>query len=168
MLQCYVIMCARSVTAFLVPPRSWCPGQGPRSPHPKADPGLRQHGLQCDVNIWRFWSQCIVNEAFRCAFFLCEVTVYEVLNVFAQLGRIFTSSCVSAEAFKQYVSKLSIHFAEHFHCPSLQTVKDQRRVNYVTEHNYDIKFYGFMIYLFQEFVILWHHKNCISGSEWFV
>jgi hypothetical protein len=38
MLQCYVLMCARSVTAFLAPPRSQRPGQGPRSPHPKAGP----------------------------------------------------------------------------------------------------------------------------------
>jgi hypothetical protein len=36
MLQCYVLMCARSVTAFLAPPRSQRPGQEPRSPHPKA------------------------------------------------------------------------------------------------------------------------------------
>jgi hypothetical protein len=36
MLQCYV--CARSVTAFLAPPWSQRPGQGPRSPHPKAGP----------------------------------------------------------------------------------------------------------------------------------
>jgi hypothetical protein len=39
MLQCYVLMCGRSVTAFLAPPRSQRPGQGPRSPHPKAGPG---------------------------------------------------------------------------------------------------------------------------------
>jgi hypothetical protein len=39
MLQCYVLMCARSVTAFMAPPRSQRPGQGPRSPHPKAGPG---------------------------------------------------------------------------------------------------------------------------------
>jgi hypothetical protein len=31
-------MCARSVTAFLAPPRRQRPGQGPRSPHPKAGP----------------------------------------------------------------------------------------------------------------------------------
>jgi hypothetical protein len=40
MLQCYVLTCGRSVTAFLAPPRSQRPGQGPRSPHPKAGPGL--------------------------------------------------------------------------------------------------------------------------------
>jgi hypothetical protein len=39
MLQCYVLTCGRSVTAFLVPPRSRRPGQLPRSPHPKAGPG---------------------------------------------------------------------------------------------------------------------------------
>jgi hypothetical protein len=39
MLQCYVFMCVRSVIAFLAPPRSQRPGQGPRSPHPKAGPG---------------------------------------------------------------------------------------------------------------------------------
>jgi hypothetical protein len=39
MLQCYALMCGRSVTAFLAPPRSQHPGQGPRSPHPKAGPG---------------------------------------------------------------------------------------------------------------------------------
>jgi hypothetical protein len=33
MLQCYVLTCGLSVTAFLVPPQSWRPGQGP---HPKA------------------------------------------------------------------------------------------------------------------------------------
>jgi hypothetical protein len=38
MLQCYVLTCGRSVTAFLAPPRSQRPGQGPRSPHPKAGP----------------------------------------------------------------------------------------------------------------------------------
>jgi hypothetical protein len=38
MLQCYVLMCARSVTAFLAPPRSLRPGQGLRLPHPKAGP----------------------------------------------------------------------------------------------------------------------------------
>jgi hypothetical protein len=31
-------MCGWLVTAFLVPPRSQRPGQGPRSPHPKVDP----------------------------------------------------------------------------------------------------------------------------------
>jgi hypothetical protein len=35
-----VLICARSVTAFLVPPWSQRPGQGPRSPHLKAGPGL--------------------------------------------------------------------------------------------------------------------------------
>lgn len=109
---------------------------------------LRQHGLQCDVNIWRFWPQCIVNGAFRCASCLYEVNLCEVLSIFAQLGRIFTILCISAEAFKQFVSKLGIHLTEHIHCPSLQTVKHQRRVNYVTERNYDIRFYGFMISLF--------------------
>jgi hypothetical protein len=38
MLQCYVLTCGRSVTAFLAPPRSQRPGQGPHSPHPKAGP----------------------------------------------------------------------------------------------------------------------------------
>jgi hypothetical protein len=38
MLQCYVLMCARLVTAFLAPPRRQRLGQGPRSPHPKAGP----------------------------------------------------------------------------------------------------------------------------------
>jgi hypothetical protein len=38
MLQCYVLTCGRSVTAFLAPPRSQRPGQGPRSPHPNAGP----------------------------------------------------------------------------------------------------------------------------------
>jgi hypothetical protein len=38
MIHCYVLMCGRSVTAFLAPPRSQRPGQGPWSPHPKADP----------------------------------------------------------------------------------------------------------------------------------
>jgi hypothetical protein len=38
MLQCYVLTCGRSVTAFLAPPRSQRPGQGSRSPHPKAGP----------------------------------------------------------------------------------------------------------------------------------
>jgi hypothetical protein len=37
-LQRYVLMCGRSVTAFLAPPRSQRPGQGPPSPHPKAGP----------------------------------------------------------------------------------------------------------------------------------
>jgi hypothetical protein len=40
MLQCYVLTCGRSVTAFLAPPRSQRPWQGPRSPHPKAGPGF--------------------------------------------------------------------------------------------------------------------------------
>jgi hypothetical protein len=39
MLQCYVLMCGRPVTAFLAPPRSQRPGQGPRSPHRKVGPG---------------------------------------------------------------------------------------------------------------------------------
>jgi hypothetical protein len=38
MLQCYVLMCGRLVTAILAPPRSQRRGQGPRSPHPKAGP----------------------------------------------------------------------------------------------------------------------------------
>jgi hypothetical protein len=38
MLQLYVLTSGRSVTAFLAPPRSQRPGQGPRSPHPKAGP----------------------------------------------------------------------------------------------------------------------------------
>jgi hypothetical protein len=38
MLQCYVLTCGRSVTAFSAPPRSQRPGHGPRSPHPKAGP----------------------------------------------------------------------------------------------------------------------------------
>src|SRR5215510_9913641 len=32
------LTCGRSVTAFSAPPRSRRPGQGPRSPHPKAGP----------------------------------------------------------------------------------------------------------------------------------
>jgi hypothetical protein len=36
MLQFYVLTCGRSVTTFLVPPRSQRPEQGPRSLHPKA------------------------------------------------------------------------------------------------------------------------------------
>jgi hypothetical protein len=89
-----------------------------------------------------------VNGAFRCASCLYEVNLCEVLSIFAQLGRIFMISCISAEAFKQFVSKLSIHLTEHFHCPSLETVKHQGRVNYVTENNYDIRFYAFIISLF--------------------
>jgi hypothetical protein len=38
MLQCYVLTCGRSVSAFSAPPQSQRPGQGPRSPHPKAGP----------------------------------------------------------------------------------------------------------------------------------
>jgi hypothetical protein len=38
MLQCYVLTCGRSVTAFPATPRSQRPGQVPRSPHPKAGP----------------------------------------------------------------------------------------------------------------------------------
>jgi hypothetical protein len=38
MLQCYVLTHDRSVTAFSAPPQSERPGQGPRSPHPKASP----------------------------------------------------------------------------------------------------------------------------------
>jgi hypothetical protein len=38
MLQCYVLTCGWAVTAFSEPPWSWRPGQGPRSPHPKASP----------------------------------------------------------------------------------------------------------------------------------
>jgi hypothetical protein len=38
MLQCYVLTCGRSVTAFLASPRSERLGQGPRSPHPQAGP----------------------------------------------------------------------------------------------------------------------------------
>jgi hypothetical protein len=38
MLKLYVLTCGRSVTAFLAPPRSQRPGQGPRLPHPKASP----------------------------------------------------------------------------------------------------------------------------------
>jgi hypothetical protein len=38
MLQCYVLTRGRLVTAFLAPPRSQRPGQGPRSPHPKSGP----------------------------------------------------------------------------------------------------------------------------------
>jgi hypothetical protein len=90
-----------------------------------------------------------VNGTFRCASCLYEVNLCEVLSIFAQLGGIFMISCIiSADAFKQFVSKLSIHLTEHFHCPSLQTVKHKRRVNYVTEHNYDIRFYDLFIYLF--------------------
>jgi hypothetical protein len=39
MLQCYVLMCTRSVNAFMASPRSQRPGQGRRSPHPKAGTG---------------------------------------------------------------------------------------------------------------------------------
>jgi hypothetical protein len=45
MLQCYVLTFGRSVTAFSAPPRSQRPGQGPRSPHPKAGPGRTE--LEC-------------------------------------------------------------------------------------------------------------------------
>jgi hypothetical protein len=38
MLQCYVLTCGRSVTAFSAHPRSQRPGQGPRSPYTKASP----------------------------------------------------------------------------------------------------------------------------------
>jgi hypothetical protein len=40
MLQCYVLTFGRSVTAFSALPRSQHPGQVPRSPHPKAGPGV--------------------------------------------------------------------------------------------------------------------------------
>jgi hypothetical protein len=40
MLQCYVLTCGRSVTAFLAPPRSQRTGQGPRSPHPRPALGM--------------------------------------------------------------------------------------------------------------------------------
>jgi hypothetical protein len=36
MLQCCILMCGQSVTAFSAPPPSRRPGQGPRSPHSKA------------------------------------------------------------------------------------------------------------------------------------
>jgi hypothetical protein len=45
MLQCYVLTCGRLVTAFLAPPRSQRPGQGPRSPHPKASPAYTHSGM---------------------------------------------------------------------------------------------------------------------------
>jgi hypothetical protein len=41
MLQCYVLTCGRSVTAFSALPRSQRPEQGPRSPHPKDGPVQR-------------------------------------------------------------------------------------------------------------------------------
>jgi hypothetical protein len=43
MLQCYVLTCGRSVTAFSTPPRSQRPGQGSRMPHPKAGPASRPY-----------------------------------------------------------------------------------------------------------------------------
>jgi hypothetical protein len=50
MLQCYVLTCGRSVTAFLASPRSQRPGQEARSPHPKAGPASRTGRSQypCD------------------------------------------------------------------------------------------------------------------------
>ena len=79
-------------------------------------------------------------------------------------------SRISAEAFKQFVSKLGIHLSEHFYCPSLQTVKYQRRVNYVTECNYDIRFYDLIISLFisRFYDFMASQKNCVWGSESFV
>jgi hypothetical protein len=53
MLQCYVLTCGRSVTAFLAPPRSLRPGQGPRSPHPKAGPAPTYHQRFLNVS-WAF------------------------------------------------------------------------------------------------------------------
>jgi hypothetical protein len=55
MLLFYVLTCGRSVTAFLAPPRSQRPGQGPRSPHPKTGPGdvrplLRVLTVSCYFN----------------------------------------------------------------------------------------------------------------------
>jgi hypothetical protein len=47
MLQCYVLTCGRSVTAFLAPHRSQRPGQGPRSPHPKAGPAWTDEYEYC-------------------------------------------------------------------------------------------------------------------------
>jgi hypothetical protein len=41
MLQCYVLTCGRSATAFSAPPRSQRPGQGPRSPDLKAGAASR-------------------------------------------------------------------------------------------------------------------------------
>jgi hypothetical protein len=76
----------------------------------------------------------------------CEVNFCKVLSIFAEPTSIFTILCISAEAFRQFVSKLGIHLTEHFHRPRLQTTERQRRVKYVTQHNYDITFYGFMIY----------------------
>jgi hypothetical protein len=46
-LQCYVLTCGRSVTAFSGPPRSQHLGQGPRSRHPKAGPG--SDSVPCDI-----------------------------------------------------------------------------------------------------------------------
>jgi hypothetical protein len=40
-LECYVLTSGRSVTAFLAPPRSQRPGQGPRLPHLKASPVIK-------------------------------------------------------------------------------------------------------------------------------
>jgi hypothetical protein len=57
-------MCGRSVTAFLAPPRSQHPGQGPRSPHPKADPDpMYQYNdrltqLFTKYEYIRLWLQC--------------------------------------------------------------------------------------------------------------
>jgi hypothetical protein len=51
MLQCYVLMCGWSVTAFLSPPRSQRPGQGPSSPHPKAGPDAKSLEHICVLNL---------------------------------------------------------------------------------------------------------------------
>jgi hypothetical protein len=44
MLHCYVLMCARSVTASLAPPQSQCPGKGPA--HPTQRPTLLNMHLE--------------------------------------------------------------------------------------------------------------------------
>jgi hypothetical protein len=122
MLQCYVLTCGRSVTAFPAPPRSQRPGQGPRLPHPKAGPGYSVEktgvlysclppdtGGRCGFH-FESSSVCHIFEIGRFRIFLLSGTHFMILfqNSFIILVCIIYTVCKCVVIFVFYMAKINV------------------------------------------------------------
>jgi hypothetical protein len=93
-------MCGRSVTAFLVPPRSQHPGQGPCSPHPKAGPRLRCGVMKCTsqrspqmvVNSQNAWVTAVPVRLYSVLDFVLGLIVNKLLNIYVASVILFSIS----------------------------------------------------------------------------
>jgi hypothetical protein len=106
MLQCYVLMCARSVDALLAPPRSQRPGQSPCSPHPKAGPDYNTTLHTVEKHSFTFWNP---NRETQLWYFRCH--------------------CESKLLFMRSVGKAPNIFS--YNCPILLTVTVISSMNHI-------------------------------------